>query len=328
MVENKIKNIYIHMTRKCNLKCSYCYFNAGDNSDADHTVNTELSFEEFNGLFKDIAALSPEKLVFTGGEPLLRDDIYPIAAAFRSIDASRRTRLCLMSNGTLIDENQAFQIAKHFDEIRISVDGLPYTNDRLRGEGVFSKAERAIRLLNLAGISPGISVTLTSENSGKLEAFMEYAVDNMHVNQFHFSPFRPVGRGFNRNDLLCSWTYAQSVIFRFWEKRYGFIHVKKDAESYMLKTCGSCGIGCYINILQDGSVYPCHVLSTPEFLIGNIRQQSLSDILNAESVLKKLESLDLKEIYKKYPQIESLYTDAVCLGELLINSCESLKKLL
>ena len=113
----RIKTIYLHLTHACNLCCTYCYFNAGK------ALKNELSLAELRLLLKEIVSLSPQKVVITGGEPLLRSDLYDIARAFRGIDSDKLIRLCLISNGLLIDTYQASLIAQTFDDVRISIDG-------------------------------------------------------------------------------------------------------------------------------------------------------------------------------------------------------------
>jgi len=125
------RTVYLHLTKRCNLDCQYCYFDAGQ------AMADGLSLKEFTRLFGDIVQLGLEKLVFTGGEPLLREDIFDIVSIFRQIDAARRTHLCLMSNGLLIDDEVAHGIARHLNEVRLSVDGPEAVIDRLRGRGSF-----------------------------------------------------------------------------------------------------------------------------------------------------------------------------------------------
>ena len=83
MDEKRIKNIYLHLTKRCNLKCDYCYFDAGKKEDG------ELSLPQMLNLFGDIAKLSPQKVVITGGEALLREDFFEIVALWQAFDHRR-----------------------------------------------------------------------------------------------------------------------------------------------------------------------------------------------------------------------------------------------
>ncbi|GAI51335.1 unnamed protein product, partial [marine sediment metagenome] len=99
-----IKNIYIHITKSCNLHCKYCYFNAGK------AMKKELYFSELLSLFKEIVSIGPKKVIFTGGEPLLRKDIFYLVNNFRNMLNGKRMNFCLMSNGLLIDNKTSLKI--------------------------------------------------------------------------------------------------------------------------------------------------------------------------------------------------------------------------
>jgi len=306
----EVKTIYLHLTKQCNLSCICCYFDAGE------PLPSELSLTEFGTLFKDIVLLKPQKLVFTGGEPLLRSDIFYIAHLFRRIDNERRTRLCLMSNGTLIDEPSALNIAQHFDEVRISVDGPEAVNDQVRGEGSFRRAMKAIHALNGVGMYPGVSITVMRPNADYLPSFLPFLLKEKSVTEFHLSPFRPVGRGAKHAELEYPRRGAQLLFAQFCEQYFGIPSRLREANDYALMSCGNCGIGSYININPDGDVYPCHVLSVHEFLMGNVRQSSLVDIYRGSVLLRQLRELDFAELAEASTRVKGLLGNAMCLGEV------------
>jgi MoaA/NifB/PqqE/SkfB family radical SAM enzyme len=315
-----LENIYLHLTKACNLNCAYCYFDGGAE------MAMQLSISEIQSLVEEIAALSPIKLVFTGGEPLIREDILAIAHLFQGVRAAGATQLCLMSNGTLIDGQNALSIAQYFDEVRISMDGFQEVNDALRGKGVFQTAARAIRYLRRAGLTPGISITVTSRNIDGLDTFLDYLIEHLFVTEFHFSPFRPVGRGVVQPELLCSWKEAQEKIGRFWSRRFGSPTRFDTPKETNLLTCGHCGVGSHINIWPDGSVFPCHVLSTPEFILGNLKQTKLSVILNESVVLKSLEQLDFRNLNINDEAIKVLLSSSICLGEVYREAPQAIRR--
>ena len=183
------KTVYIHLTHACNLRCKYCYFDAGE------AIQNELSLYELHTLFEEVVLLAPRKVVLTGGEPLLRPDLFDIARAFREVDPDKRVRLCLISNGTLIQAQKAALIAQVFDEIRISIDASREINDRIRGTGTFDAAVKAIHTLKREGIYAGVSITVTTENVPHLSAFLSFLLEEGVTTKFHLAPFRPVGRG-------------------------------------------------------------------------------------------------------------------------------------
>lgn len=318
----EVKTIYLHLTKKCNLNCVYCYFDAGK------PLKLELSQPELATLFKNIVLLKPQKLVFTGGEPLLRNDIFNIAHLFHKIDTEKHTRLCLMSNGTLISEKIALSIKQHFDEVRISVDGPEKVNDILRGKGSFAEAMKAIHILNNLEMYPGVSITVMRPNASYLPAFMSFLFMEKYVTEFHISPFRPFGRGAEHAEFVYPWRETQTLVAKFWQKHFGTPSRLKEAEHHTLKNCGNCGVGSYMNIHPDGAVYPCHVLSVPEFLLGNVRQASLVDIYQNSVSLRKLRELDFTKLIGINQHVKLLLDNAVCLGEVYRDAKEELSALL
>jgi MoaA/NifB/PqqE/SkfB family radical SAM enzyme len=114
---NSPDTVYLHVTKAYNLRCAYCYFSAGEPN-----IEKELSTEAMLSVLEDVLLLSPRRVVFTGGEPLLRKDILKLAQLFKNMGDG--IHLCMTTNGTLINEENAENLVKTFDEIRISSDGF------------------------------------------------------------------------------------------------------------------------------------------------------------------------------------------------------------
>ncbi|GAG96716.1 unnamed protein product, partial [marine sediment metagenome] len=238
----------------------YCYFDAGK------AMKKELHFNELLLLFKEIVLIGPKKVIFTGGEPLLRKDIFNLINNFRKMLYGKKINLCLMSNGLLIDNEIALRIVELFDEVRISIDGPPEVNDILRGNGSFRSAVNAIKNLKNAGISPSVSITMTSLNLPILKDFLSFLLDELFITSFHLSILKSSGRNLDHPELKCSWEKASEIAGDFWQSRFGKTKAFKDPGKHTLASYGNCGIGSHINILPDGSVYPCHVFISSKAL--------------------------------------------------------------
>ncbi len=290
-------------------------------------MENELPLDELSALFKEIVPLTPRKVVLTGGEPLLRSDLFDIAHSFREVDPDKRVRLCLISNGVLIDKEKACLIAQVFDEVRISIDGPIEVNDRLRGNGAFDAAMKAIHCLKGAGAYPSVSITVTTENVPHLSAFLSFLLKGV-TTEFHLTPFRPVGRGAWRPDLDCPRQEARLAVVDFWQRHFGAPSRLTESVNTNLASCGNCGVGSYINILPDGSVYPCHVLSVPEFRLGNVRYTKLSAIVQESTLLKHLRSIDFTQLKEGSDRLKQLLSDAICLGEVYRDAPEEFLQLL
>ena len=166
---NKIETIYWHLTRQCNLRCTYCYFSAGI-PDVD-----ELSEKELDAVVQDIILINPSRVVFTGGEPLIHKYLPHLSRRLKK--ALPETTICLNTNGFLIRDKTAIEIASIYDEVRISVDSFEHENDQLRGKGTFKKALAAYRTLLPLNVVPRIFITVNSKNLNSLTDFLDYLIN-------------------------------------------------------------------------------------------------------------------------------------------------------
>jgi MoaA/NifB/PqqE/SkfB family radical SAM enzyme len=159
-------------------------------------------------------------LILSGGEPLLRPDLFTIARQAKA----RGFFTALSSNGTLIDEAMAERIAEvGFDYVGISLDGLEETHDRFRRKaGAFAAALAALRLCRAAGLKVGVRFTLTRDNGYDLPRLL-HLVEDEGIDRFYFSHLNYAGRGNkNRRDdahhALTRW--AMDLLFKTcWDYR-------------------------------------------------------------------------------------------------------------
>jgi radical SAM protein with 4Fe4S-binding SPASM domain len=144
-------------TKACNLRCIHCYYTAHAQPDPD-----ELSTAEAKAMIDDLAAFGAPVLLFSGGEPLLREDLFELGA----YAVERGLRTVISTNGTLIDAAVAKRIGEAgFSYVGISLDGIGETNDRFRGaQGAFDAALRGIRACTAAGVRTGLRLTLNQHN--------------------------------------------------------------------------------------------------------------------------------------------------------------------
>lgn len=153
-------------TKACNLRCIHCYYTAHAQPDAD-----ELTTAEARTMIDDLAAFGAPVLLFSGGEPLLRQDLYELGA----YAVERGLRTVISTNGTLIDAAAADRIkAAGFSYVGISLDGIGPTNDEFRGmAGAFDAALGGIRACTEAGVKTGLRLTLNRHNYDDLEAIFD-----------------------------------------------------------------------------------------------------------------------------------------------------------
>ncbi|MDH4096412.1 MAG: radical SAM protein, partial [Betaproteobacteria bacterium] len=176
-----------NLIRRCNLTCMHCY-----SISADVDFPGELSTAEVFGVMDDLKAFRVRALILSGGEPLLRKDIFEIAARGKALGFY----LGLSTNGTLIDDALARRIAATgFDYVGISLDGLGATHDRFRRKaGAFDASLAALRRCRDLGIKVGVRFTLTQDNFADLPGLLDL-VEAERIDRFYLSHLNYAGRG-------------------------------------------------------------------------------------------------------------------------------------
>lgn len=174
-------------TRRCNLHCMHCYASATSREDPG-----ELTTDEAVRLIDDIAAFGSPTMLFSGGEPLMRADIFHLAAhAFR-----RGLRCVLSTNGTLITDKVARRISEAgFVYVGISLDGLRSVHDKVRGQkGSFDEALAGIRRCRDIGMKVGVRFTLHGKNVDDLPGVLDL-LEEENVPRFCMYHLAYAGRG-------------------------------------------------------------------------------------------------------------------------------------
>jgi heme d1 biosynthesis radical SAM protein NirJ len=176
-----------NLIRRCNLTCKHCY-----SVSADRDFPGELTTAEAIGVMEDLRRFRVPVLILSGGEPLLRRDLFDLAAHAKSLGFY----VGLSTNGTLIDASNVGRIAAvGFDYVGISLDGRRETHDAFRRrQGAFDESLAAARLCRDAGIKVGLRFTLTEGNAGDLPWLLDLAAGE-HIDKFYLSHLNYAGRG-------------------------------------------------------------------------------------------------------------------------------------
>ncbi|MFB6112389.1 MAG: TIGR04347 family pseudo-SAM/SPASM protein [Halobacteriaceae archaeon] len=176
-----------NVTRQCNLYCDHCYAGADEVQ-----APGELSTAEGKALLNDLADFGVPVVLFSGGEPLVRDDLAELVGHADDVGL----RPVLSTNGTLLtpERVRALQEAG-LAYAGVSVDGLPATNDAFRGqEGAFDAAVRGIEHCLEAGLKTGLRYTITGATASDLDGVVELLGD-VGVDRFCFYHLDYGGRG-------------------------------------------------------------------------------------------------------------------------------------
>ncbi|ADB60611.1 Radical SAM domain protein [Haloterrigena turkmenica DSM 5511] len=174
-------------TRRCNLYCSHCY--AGADLKA---APSEFSTREAKTFLEGVADFGAPVILFSGGEPLVRDDLTELV----DYAADLGLRPVLSSNGTLLTREKAEALNEAgLQYAGISVDGLPDRNDEFRGkDGAFEAAVRGIENCLDVGLKTGLRYTITEANAPDLEGVVDLLVEK-GLDRFCFYHLDYGGRG-------------------------------------------------------------------------------------------------------------------------------------
>jgi heme d1 biosynthesis radical SAM protein NirJ len=226
-----------NLVRRCNLNCKHCY-----SLSADVDFPGELSTAEVYAVMDDLRSFSVPVLILSGGEPLLRPDIFDISRRAKSLGFY----VGLSSNGTLIDEAMSERIAAvGYDYVGISLDGIGEVHDRFRRQpGAFAAALRGMHLCRAKGIKVGLRFTMTEHTHSSLPAMLDL-MERESIDKFYLSHLVYAGRGnrYRGDDAYHRTTrQAMDLLFeRCWDdvQRGGsreFVTGNNDADGvYFLK---------------------------------------------------------------------------------------------
>jgi len=275
-----LRSVHLNVSGLCNLHCNYCYAEERPN----HTGQS-LSLDEYKKLIDEITGINSRiEVAVTGGEPLLNKSSCEISMYSRS----KGFYTHLLTNATLVDDSNVDMIASSFDEIRVSIDGYSEaTHDYHRGAGSFKKTTKAIRLLDAAGSQIRLAMTVTKHNISEIELMAQH-----YGGRLIFQPLFNAGSAKGSNLAITGEEYFNAL-----KKAKGvelYAQLGKTITNLKNKGVTKCAIGdAEISISHNGDVYPCHMLHLPEFYVGNIRDQPITDIYKNSPILNKIRELSV-----------------------------------
>jgi len=295
--EDKRPVVVWNVTRRCNLHCVHCYAAA-----SDRAYEGELSTEEALSVVDDLGAFGVPVVLFSGGEPLTRPDLFTLSRRARD----RGLRAVLSTNGTLLNAEVAREVqAQGFSYVGVSLDGLSEIHDKFRGKrGAFEASLAGIRACREAGVRVGVRFTITKRNQHDLPEILRL-LEEEDIPRFCMYHLAYSGRGrkIAADALSADETRAALDLLSDqvldWHRRgiekevltvdnhadaaYLYLRVKRDqperaAEVLQLlrwnggNSSGS-GVGC---IDYRGDVHPDQF--SWHLSLGNVREQPFSSI--------------------------------------------------
>lgn len=174
----KLKEIWLHLTNRCNMACNHCMFFSSPDS------QRELSVDDTLPVIGEALGAGVELFYFTGGEPFIAESFYP---ALEEIFSREHTHAVVLTNLTLI-RREAEKLAgfpKDRLHFQVSIDGMGEIHDKLRGSGTFNTLNGNIDFLVESGFPCTLAMTVTNENIGQMTALVDYASEK-RVSNIHF----------------------------------------------------------------------------------------------------------------------------------------------
>jgi radical SAM protein with 4Fe4S-binding SPASM domain len=313
------RRIYWELTRACNLRCLHCRAIPTELASPDD-LPTHVCLD----IMEQIAEVCKSAVVLTGGEPLLREDIFDLAAYGKFLGL----RMGLATNGTLVTALEAKRIQEAgFDRVGISIDGPDaITHDAFRQmPGAFEGAIAGIRHLKERGMYVQVNTSVTTHNAHLLEEILEL-MHLLRVDAWHLFLLVPVGCGLQiaekmqvearEYERILNWLYEKSTTVMMdlravcaphfvriraqhilEDKKRGvesqpFIApgtaAKANGPVHPTKGCLAGTEMCFIS--YKGEVYPCGYLPVPA---GSLMKQTFEEIWNTAPVFQDLRDPDL-----------------------------------
>lgn len=284
-------------TRRCNLHCRHCY-----SESQNRLYDGEMNSDEAKAFIDSLADFGVPVLLFSGGEPLMRPDLFDLVAHAKT----RGIRAVISTNGTLIDENTAPKLKDAgLSYVGVSLDGLSEKHDAFRGvTGAFMKSIEGIRSCMDAGVKVGLRFTITQENVDQIPGIFEL-LEQEKIPRICFYHLVYTGRGAALKNLELSHERTRALVDYIIDstaamhKRghkaevltvdnhadgvYLYLRLLKESPERAARVLellqmnggnnSGIGIGC---VSWDGTVYPDQFWR--HYPLGNVRQKPFGEI--------------------------------------------------
>ncbi|MBA3003495.1 MAG: radical SAM protein [Desulfurivibrio sp.] len=294
-MEFEPKWIAWEITRRCNLKCVHCRSSSG----LEAKGHPDFTLDEAKRVLDDIASYGKPVVVLSGGEPLLRADVFEIAAYGTSLGL----RMCLATNGTLVTQEICDKIKEvGIRMVSLSLDGASAkVHDDFRCQpGAFGGTINAAKLFKENGIQFLINSSFTKRNQDEIPKIYQLAKE-LGATAWYMFMIVPTGRGEDiMDELIAPEDYEKLLVWHYeMEKgekdilvrptcapnyyRVVLQQAKEQGDDFERRTlqfstggAKGCLAGQLISLIDvDGNVLPCSYFP---LAAGNIREKSFKEI--------------------------------------------------
>ncbi|MCF7957042.1 MAG: 12,18-didecarboxysiroheme deacetylase [Phycisphaerae bacterium] len=240
--EDKKPIVVWNTTRRCNLSCVHCY-----SQSANKQYDDELTTEEGLALLDNLAEFGAPVVLFSGGEPLMRHDLFTLIERAKALGM----RAVISTNGTLIDQEKADRFAElGLSYVGISLDGMRETNDKFRGkQGAFDEAIAAIRYCQKAGVKVGLRFTINKRNVLDVSDIFDLLIEE-NIPRVCFYHLVYAGRGSNLMKEDLNHEETRKVVDLIIDRTYD-MHQKGMKKEVLTVDNHSDGPYLYMRLLKE-----------------------------------------------------------------------------
>lgn len=288
--EPKIKALCLHICHDCNLRCKYCFANAGDfHTGKRSMLDFETGKKAVDFVIEQSSTRRNIDIDFFGGEPLINWDI--VVALTHYIEETgpkhgKDIRLTITTNALLLDEEKTDFINKHMANCVLSLDGRPEVNDLMRpypsGKGSYELVTKNIReFIKKREDKPYYVRGTYTRNNKDFSQDVKHIV-SLGIKQVSIEPVvspDDVEYAITEADLPVLFDEYDKLARYYNESRlngepFGFFHFMIDLTNgpCAYKRLKGCGVGSeYVAVTPEGDIYPCHQFAgQEEFKMGNV----------------------------------------------------------
>jgi heme b synthase len=287
--ESTLRMVAWEITRNCNLNCIHCRAAA-----TRGPYKGELTLSECKNIMDEISSFSSPTIILTGGEPLLRDDIFDIILYGKK----KGLRLVMATNGTLLDKAKALKMKEGWiKRVSLSLDGKDKrTHDSFRGvDGSFESVMDSARILKDIDLPFQINTTVTQLNVDDLEDIYGM-VKTINACAWHTFLLVPIGRGEGlKGKELSTKMYEDVLEWLYGIEKKDELEIKVTCAPHYYRIVKEKGdtpksAGClagksFMFISHRGIAQPCGYLEVPS---GDVRKEGVKKVWEASSVFNLL----------------------------------------
>jgi len=268
---HRLNNLYLHLTWRCQLRCTHCYARA----DAHGRGQSDLPLSAVERLLSEARAAGFRQVELTGGEPLLyRDRIALMDVLARARQRGSTMDLVLRSNLSLpLDVETLRRIALAVDRLFVSLDGDKTTHDARRGPGSYAAVVRNLETYRscTAGLSGAAKISLAAtispaDSRGAPGQVVRDLAQRLGIDQVRFRRLLPLGRAADSSEPPTLESLAETA------DPMGLIEAG-------FRPFAICGLGQNLHVEVSGDAFPCYAHNGPQERLGNVVSEGLNEII-------------------------------------------------